>query len=658
MSSLTFDIETRSRIDLRATGVYPYALDCEILCLVYFYKDKYKVYIPTSDFNLKSRLLVDLVEVIHDFDEATTLVAHNANFERTVCNAHKITNNYKIKKWKCTAAKAAYYGLPRSLDGACKALELSVQKDMGGRSTMMKMSRPKADGNYVDDEVLFAALVKYCIADVKATVALDDALPDIPALEANVYALDQLINDKGFPVNTMLSHKLNAWVEKENEELLEEFVKLTDGMVSSPRQVVNSTRWLADNGVKMPNMRAATVEKFLSAKSLSPKARKFLEIRAMLSKSSTAKHKAFINVSIEGVARGTLLYYGASTGRWAGRSIQPQNFPRDVYSEDELELLESLKSKEDAEILLGDSTFKTCSKAIRGVIKAPEGHLLAAADYSAIESRVLAWLVDDHRILKAFRDGIEVYKINASDIFGVDYEDVTKAQRQVGKVSELALGYQGWINAFLSMASNYGIKMSGEGDELRLVEADKLVKDVILNWRNGRPLVKAVWGSFEQGAVDCIRTGQPQKVGKITFRKEVFQKYYALSMSLPSGRKLYYQRVRLTEKEHFGRTKVVIEYSKYALGKFKPTLTYGGQLVENCVQAIARDLLTRAMINGYKLHGLVPNFTVHDEIVHVIPKVNKDNYVKNIETSMCLVPEWATGMPIEVDTNVTRRYGK
>jgi len=664
MNRLYFDIETRSTVNLLDTGVYPYALDCDILCLVYRYKGRYKVYIPMPKFKAKirSKLLVELDELQKDFDEADELVAHNANFERIVCNAHGLTDHYKIKKFKCTAAKAAYHGLPRSLEAASKALALGLDKDMGGRTIMLKMSKPKRnkDGSleWVEDEHLFIKLVKYCITDVQVTVLLDEALPDLPPIEANIYALDQKINDKGIPVNVAFSHKLKSWVADKEAELLDEFKEVTGGMVTSPRQRDNSIRWLEANGVKTENLQAPTVDKLLARKRLPDIARRFLTIRKILSKSSTSKHNKYISMEQGGLIKGTLLYYGAATGRFSGRGVQVQNLPRDVYEESELDVIENLNSKEEAEFFTGDDAHKIASRCVRGVIKTPEGYVFAASDYSAIESRVLAWVVEDHRILKAYKDGLDIYKINASNIFSVPYEAVTKPQRQVGKVAELALGYQGWVNAFLVMADSYDLEVDGEEGEERLVDANKLIKDVVLAWREDRPLVKNIWHSYEQAAVDVIREGGTKKVGKVIFRREVFGKRKYMSIELPAGRKLYYPKVSLSEKEHYGRKKVVINYYKTFQGKFIPTRTYGGQLVENVVQAVSRDLLCYAMILGYKKYMLLPNFTVHDEQVIVLPIKSSVETVKNIEKVMESTPPWATGLPLNVETNVSIRYGK
>jgi DNA polymerase len=664
MNNLYFDIETRSTLDLLETGVYPYALDTDILCLVYHYKNQYKVFIPLEHMKAKlnSKLVVSLEELQKDFEEADVLVAHNANFERIVCNHHGLTNQFKIMKWKCTAAKAAYYGLPRSLEKSSEALQIDAAKDMGGKTIMLKMCKPKKtkDGSleWVEDEDLFIKLVKYCVTDVKVSMLLDEALPDIPKSESIIYAIDQLINDKGFPVNTKLAAKLKSWIEDEEISLLEEFCHLTDNFVTSPRQRDNALRWLHERGVKPPDLRAATVDRLLTKK-LPSEVHRFLEIRKALSKSSAKKLNKFITMVMgDNHIRGTLLYHGASTARWASRGVQVQNMPRDVLSESELEYLEGCPSKEEAEFALGVSPFQLASKAIRGIIKAPEGYLLAASDYSAIESRVLAWLVDDYRILEAFRNGLDPYKINAADIFDTTYKKVTKAQRQIGKVSELALGYQGWINAFKSMAVNYDIKMVGEDDELKLVEANKLVKDVILAWRENRPLVRDIWSKLEQGAVSTIRDGQERKVGKVIFRKEKFNKHYGLTIELPSGRKLNYQRIGLAEKEHFGRKKIVITYYKPLGSSFTENKTYGGQFTENIVQAISRDLLAYSMVYGYRKYKLVPNFHVHDELANVVPKNKAKEHVARIEESMLALPPWATGLPLAVETNVTVRYGK
>jgi len=661
---LYVDIETRSRLDLRETGVYPYAEASEILCHVYWFEGSFKVHIPLAHMRekLKSKMVVGTSEMMADYQSADEIIAHNANFERTMLNAHGVTSEIPIEKWKCTQAKSAYHGLPHSLEKSSEALELEMAKDMGGRAVMLAMCKPKKkkDGTeeWIEDRERFLSLVKYCITDVKVTKLLDETLDDLPEKERRIWCLDQRINDNGFPVNAPLAKKIVDWVEQEDEELIKEAVSITDGFINSPRQVNDTRRWLAMNGLELENLQASNVDRILETE-IPENCRRVLEIRRTLSKSSTSKHKRFLSMQRNGFVSGTLQYYGAGTGRWAGRGVQPQNFPRNCFDDTELEHLEACESKEDAIMVFGGTVFEIASRAVRGMISAPEGFKICATDYSSIESRVLGWLAGDDRIIDMYEKGTDIYKKNAESIFSKEYSEISKFERQIGKVAELALGYQGYTGAFAQMASSYGVKLTSGKDGEMFLENGKSVKDVVVAWRNSRPLVTRLWAQYERGALRAVRETVTVSVGKIDFKKEILGNHHCLTIRLPSGRKLFYPRIGITSKEHFGKIKSTLCYFKYEQGKFAETLTYGGQLVENVVQAIARDLMAEAMLKAWKEHRMIPSLTVHDEVVGLF---KDEKQVRKLEECMETLPEWGgycgLKIPLKVETSLSRAYGK
>lgn len=670
---LTIDMETRSRVDLKTCGVHVYAEDpsTEILCTA-FKRDEDDTAIWISD-------IVELPEdsppgvytkvLINALDQVETIEAHNMSFEATLWH-HIMHKRYGYpdlpqSKLRCSAAKASTFALPRDLKRACLALNVSQQKDTDGHRIMMKMCKPRKPTKHNPSEwhenpEEFKSLCDYCEQDVEAEHALSKALYDLSDKELKVFQLDQKINNNGVKVDTHGIETILKKVEAKEDSLLSEIQEITHGQLNSTRQVAQTIAWLGTRGVIAIDLKKDTVEKLLKTPILEPKARRILQIRQSLSKSSVSKLTAMKKrASKDGRVRGALMYHGANTGRWAGRGIQPQNLPRDSFDEQHIHTF--LNSENELTDILYDCTLIGASKSIRGMITCGEGNELLCADFSAIEARVLAWLAGERNVLNAFARGLDLYKVAATDIYHVSYESVTKEQRAVGKVCILALGYQGWLGAFQAMAEGYDVQVPEED-----------AKEIIMNWREANSSIVAFWASLYDTAKRAIITRKPQSYGNIKYG----MRGKFLHCRLPSGRLLayykpwitqreitYYETVTTTVKGVEHKTKVARKVKKEVIAylgvdsltnKWGELNTYGGKLAENVTQAVARDILSEALIRLDKA-GFNLVLHIHDEII-AEEKIGAS--LEAFERVMAEGPEWLKGCPMEVKGWKGKRYRK
>lgn len=673
-------METRSRVDLRACGVHVYAEDSstEIFCIAFKLGDEdtklflpYKLSLEIAGISGQYRIIVrhePLISLQEAIKTATTIEAHNMSFEATLWH-HVMHKRYGYpdlpkEKLRCSAAKASTFALPRDLKRACLALGVPQQKDQTGYRIMMKMCKPRKPtknnaSEWHENPDEFKILCEYCIQDVEAEHSLSNALYDISDKELEVFQLDMKINDRGVKVDISSIENIIEKVKAKETSLLLETQQITHGALKSPRQIAQTLLWLQTKGVHTLDLKKDTVEKLLKTE-LDPKARRVLEIRQSLSKSSVSKLTAMKKRASKGDrVRGTLMYHGANTGRWAGKGIQPQNLPRDSF--DEKHINNFLTSDNDLTDMLYDCTLVAASKSIRGMITCDKGNELLCADFSAIEARVLAWLAGEKSVLKAFENGLDLYKIAATDIYHVKYEAVTKEQRAVGKVCILALGYQGWLGAFQAMAEGYGVEVP-EDD----------AKEIIMNWRQANGNIVKMWNGLYDTAKKAILTGEPHSYGNIKYGlRNSF-----LHCRLPSGRLLAYYKPRITKakvtyyemittviagvehKKKVSRTveKEVIAYMGIdsLTNKWTELNTYGGKLTENVTQAVARDILSEALL---RLDNARVNVVlhVHDEI---IAEEKKGSPLHIFEEIMAESPEWLKGCPMVVEGWKGKRYRK
>lgn len=668
MTTLHVDFETRSAADLKKTGAYAYAADptTDIWCMAYaFGEQSVQIWTPGQPVpgEIEEHVLF-----------GGAMVAHNAAFERVIWR-YILGPRYgfpepAVEQWSCTMAMSYALALPGALDGAAAAVGLDIGKDMIGRRLMLQMARPRkvnTDGSLVwwDEPEKVARLIAYCKTDVEVERALEKRLRPLSPSEQVLWHLDQRVNDRGVLVDEALCRAATKIVGQAQADLDRQMRKLTGSAVSKCSNRNELVKWVREQGVECESVNKAALEALLEEDSpLPPHVRDVLLVRQEAAKASVAKIDTLLRGKSpeDNRAKGLLQFHAASTGRWGGRRFQPQNLKRP--DESDIDTLIDVVAAGDFDFVAMNyrKPLSAVADTLRGMLVAAPGHRIVAADYSNIEGRVLAWLAGEQWKLDAFRrfdagTGHDLYKITAGAILNKKPEDVSKSERQAyGKVPELALGYQGGVGAFSTMAANYGVDL-----ETTEIEA---IRD---GWREKHPRIKQFWYDMEEAAVDAVRDrGAVTRVGKIAFK--VAGSW--LMMRLPSGRYLAYPRPEIRELPvPWGGTKAGLTYfstidpSKKAKvvpddgnsSNWARIKTYGGQIVENATQAVARDIMADAMPR-LEAAGYPIILTCHDEVVCEVP--DEHGSVEEMEAIMCDLPEWASGLPVAAEGFEGARYRK
>lgn len=657
MTVCYLDTETYCETPLKH-GLHRYAEDVEITICTWA-EDEGPV--ETWDCTDGSPMPPRLRELLTD--QAARLVIQNSGFDRTVIK-HAWGITIDPARVDDTMVRALSHGLPGALDKLCVALGVPSDqaKDKAGKALIQLFCKPRAKNMKVrratrhTHPVEWSRFLSYAGSDILAMRAVARKLPrwnyNIDAQRGNsgitehaLWCLDQRINERGVFVDTHLADAAVAAVEHEQKRLSARTREMTDDEVQSTRQRDALLKHvLAEYGVELPDLRASTLELRVNDPDLPEPLRELLAIRLMASTSSTTKYKALQRgVSSDGRLRGTLQFCGASrTGRWAGRLFQPQNLPRVPRHLKKLIDTGIEAIKNDCVDLVFDSTMEIASAAIRGCIIAPPGKKLVVADLANIEGRVLAWLAGEQWKLDAFANGDDLYILGYSRSFGVREELVVAdtesggTMRLIGKVQELALGYQGAVGAFGSMAKLYGVDLP-----------DERVLQIVKGWRKANSNIVSFWYELEEKAKDAIFSpGTEVRCRKLVLRRDGAW----LRIILPSGRNVCYPGVRIDDGKitYMG----VNQYSR----KWERLRTYGGKLVENVTQAVARDVIADAMPRveeaGYEIV-----LTVHDEIISEAV----DNSTKTSEELCALMaaqPLWAEGLPLAAAGFEAMRYRK
>ena len=684
MTTAHLDIETRSTCDLKTAGLYRYFDDpeSEVLVVRWRLNDG-----PVGEWRKGGPFPTGL-NLLSDHIAAGGIVAgHNIAFDREGWNT-KIAPaiggpRITVEQTDCTMARCASLSLPQSLEQAGKALGLKIQKDVEGHRLMMRMCKPKKvhpDGRVEWNETpeQLARLSEYCAQDVLAECAIDAAVPQLSPSEKRLWVLDQKINARGVMLDMPAVDKALAVAERAALAASEQVYELTDGAVQRTTETAKIVKWLNDRGIPASSIAKGEQEELLVRADLfdDPLARQVIELRRASAKSSVAKYRAMQrSVCKDGRVRGTLNFHGASTGRWAGRLIQPQNLPRIGDAGPDVEDLHAILAAHDADEAFAvcqlnfDNPLDVLSKALRSMLIAAPGHTLIGGDYSNIEGRVNAWLAGEHWKVEAFADfdagvGVDLYVLAYAKAFGVSTDAVDKSLRQQGKVMELALGYQGGVRAFQKMAAGYGMIVSDErADELKVA------------WREAHPAIVKSWYALQDAAIHAVKNPGmkvPCLDGKIIYRVA----NNILWCRLPSGRPLAYvapwiESGQCRECHGLGQVededcaacwgrgevkeRVAFHGQNSATKKWQKNALYGGLQCENVVQAIARDILAEGMFRledaGYPLV-----LTVHDENICEVP----DGFGSPDELAelMSIVPTWAEGLPVAVSAWEDKRYVK
>ena len=652
MHKLNIDLETYSSVNIKKAGAQAYirSPDFEILLFGYSIDGAEPIVV---DLACGEKIPPHVIEAI--YSPEYTKHAYNAPFEWGCLSKHF---GFKLppSQWRDTMLHGLYCGYTAGLEATGRALGLpeDKQKLNTGKAIIHYFCSPckpsKANGgrtrNYPHhDPEKWALFKEYNKQDVVAEMEIDKKLSafPVPDFVQKQWETDLIINDRGVAVDMDFVHgalELGATV---STSLKEEAIQLSG--LYNPNSVKQLAQWLEEQtGEEITNLRKETVSSLLNRDANSDEVNRMLAIRQELGKTSMKKYDAIEEcVCPDGRVRGLLQYYGANrTGRWAGRLVQVQNLPR-TYTEP-LDLARQLvkhRQLDGLKVVYG-SVNDTLSQLIRTAFVAPEGHVLIDADFSAIEARVISWLADQEWRLEVFRTHGKIYEASASQMFGVPLELIKKgnpeyALRQRGKVAELALGYQGGVGAMRNMDSG----------GLLADLPDEEVQDIVNRWREANSKIRDLWYAFDSAAVQVINYGGSVKVRCCTVAREYdcVQGTTCLTILLPSGRKLYYVDPAIGENR-WGNPSISYMGMDQTTKKWKRIETYGGKLVENCVQAIARDCLAQA-IDHLEEAGYPVVFHVHDEVViDIAPYADNETMLKSVVEIMAKPIPWAQGLPL------------
>ena len=662
MDHLSIDLETFSSVPIQKAGAQKYiqSPDFEILLFAYSLNGARPV---CCDFAQGETLPNWVVEAL--LDPQCLKHAYNAAFEWG-CLSRYMGRQLPPTQWHCTMFHGLYAGYTAGLDATGRALGLPEDKRKlnTGKALIRYFCVPcapsKANGgrtrNYPHHAPERWELFKeYNCQDVTTEMEIERRLSAVPVPDfvQKEWETDLLINSRGVAVDMEMvdgALELGASVRK---SLTDEAVSISK--LSNPNSVSQLSVWLeSEIGEEITDLRKDTVSKMLARDDNSPEVQRMLEIRQELGKTSTKKYNAIEQaVCRDGRVRGLLQFYGANrTGRWAGRLVQVQNLPR-TYTEP-LELARDLVKgrKLDALKLIYGSVPDTLSQLIRTAFIAAPGNVLIDADFSAIEARVISWLAGEEWRLEVFRTHGKIYEASASQMFGVPLELIKKgnpeyALRQKGKVAELALGYQGGTGALINMGAL----------DMGIPEQD--LPDIVNRWRDANKRIKDLWYKLQNAAVQVITQGGSAGVNGLVVSHEwdANQETDYLTITLPSGRKLFYNAPQIGENQ-WGGASISYMGMDQTSKKWKRIETYGGKLVENCVQAIARDCLALA-IERLEAAGLPVIFHIHDEVVIDIKPFADDETMlaKTVEIMSRPVP-WAPGLTLGADGWVGKFFKK
>ena len=644
------DIETYSSVDLAKSGVYAYteAPDFDILLIGYTFDEGEHVNVIDT-YNIDTGMMTEFMEALNDPETIKT--AFNANFERT-CLAKWTGRQKPPEEWRDTMITL---GLPGNLADVGMALGLPEDKlkDPQGKALIQFFSKPckptKANGQRTrnlpeHDPDKWKLFIKYNGQDVVTEQAILKKLSiyETTREEQELWNLDQKMNDNGVKLDIPMVEKIVDYDNRRRQELQEEAQELTG--LSNPNSLAQLKTWLERQGMPMNSVTKDTIAAALSLKYIPDNVRRVLEIRTALGKTSVAKYSTMLTaVCSDHRLRGILQFYGANrSGRWAGRLVQTHNLAKNTLPD--LDLARELAAEGDfgtMQTLFGETAF-VFSELIRTAFIPSDGCRFVVSDFAAIEARVISWISNEEWRLEAFRAGKDIYCETASQMYHVPVvkHGENGHLRAKGKVAELACGYQGGVGAMKRMDKEGAIP-------------EEELQAVVDQWRAANPKVVKLWRTCELAAKTAI---QEHRTVRIAHGIAFSYINGNLFIKLPSGRKLCYWNTRLKTDTYTGKESIIYMGVNQETKQWGETETYGGKLVENIVQATARDCLAVAMTRvSAKGYNIVMH--VHDEMIVDVP--NEDTEAPEIINGIMAQPiDWAEGLPLKGDTYETPFYKK
>ena len=667
MKTLSIDIETYSSIDLTKSGVYKYIQnDFEILLIAYAYDDEeIKIIDLKNNEKIPEKLKEDIL------DENIIKTAFNANFER-VCLSKYFNTYLSPKMFRCTQVHALYLGLPHGLENVAKSLRLKEQKLEEGKSLIRFFNKRENldlltsnNENIKKGEVLkkYEEFKKYCINDVRVERSIRKILEKVklPESEQKLWQLDQEINDRGVLVDSKLLNNAIYYDNYFKNILIEKLKTITN--INNPKSNNQMKDYLNSLGLNVNSLSKESVESLLNSDEVKKnphyeKIKEVLHLRKMLNKTSTKKYESMKRCMCDDERiRGLFQFYGANrTGRWAGRLVQVQNLPqnkinnlekvREKIRNDIIKDFPSRKKEFNKNLNLNlynnENLSSLLSQLIRTTFIPKKNHRFIIADFSAIEARIIAYLSNEKWRIDVFNTHGKIYEASASKMFKVDIDEITKESelRQKGKIAELALGYQGGVGALVSMGA-YNMNLC-ESELIEIVKA----------FRSSNPNIVKLWNNAQKAFIEAVKNKSVVHIDKnISFIYEG----NILFIKLPSGRRLSYIRPKIDYDNIFNKYIITYEGIDPTTKKSKRLTTYGGKLVENIVQAIARDVLGEAMMN-LRNKGFNIVMHVHDEIVLEVE--NGVSSVEEVCEIMCKENRYLKGLKLKADGFESKYYKK
>ena len=661
------DTETRSTCDLKR-GVYRYAQDpsTEVLCFSWRIGDG-----ETYEWNPGDP---DPQRLLDHIASGRPVKAHNMSFDRIIWNGvlRRALPHWPIIKTTqvmCSMAQAQAMALPAALDKLGEVLGVDVTKDKAGKALMLRMCKPRkvTDAGEIiwwDTPEMRRDLSSYCAQDTRAECAVDTKLFPLPPAELSLYRLDQEINDRGVRIDVPFVTRAWAVVEEATRRANIRIWKLTGGAVSRVTEAAKIVAWLQSRGIPCESVAKDEIDDMVLTAGLlgDEDAAEALQLRVASGSASVKKLIAALNsVCEDGRLRGMIQYHAATTGRFAGRIVQPHNLkrvPEDFDVEFALSIVMSdappAKIVDALELIFGNP-LDVLSVMLRAMFIAEPGSKFVGGDLSNIEGRVNAWLSGETALLQAFRDydagvGPDLYKITAAGILGKTVDQITKTERQsYGKVPTLACGYGGSVGAFQTMGVNYGVVME-----------DEQAQSIVDGWRASNPNIVQGWWDAQDAAIDAVAhpgLKVPCYGGKVTY---LCANGFLFCM-IPSGRVLCYALPKLVKQTITTRKgneieRTAVKYWKAKGRAWVPQILYGGLQCENIVQALARDVLVHGM-RGAEAAGYSVVLHVHDELLCEVPDDPRFS-PSGLESIMADLPVWATGLPLAAAAWEGERYEK
>ena len=637
----SIDFETRSLANLPDVGLDNYANDysTEVLCIA-FGTTPETVNVLTPH-NPNTNQLWPLMQHV---SKGGKIQAWNAMFEYAIWNCVCVPKygwpELKLEQCIDSMAIAAANNIPQGLDDAGTFMDAAHKKDPIGAKLIQKLCKPNRKGEFENDPELLAQLYEYCKQDVRTEMSIVAGLRALSAEEQRIWELTQRVNLRGVPVNKWELESAVRAVEAAQNKLDEETVALTG---CKPSERAKLLEWLNARGANLDDMTEKTISAKLVSTNLDPAVKRALQLRQEGSQTSVAKYAKMLEIQRNGKIRNTLVYHGASTGRWSSRGgLNLQNIARPSLSDREIE--EAIVRVFEQ----GVGEMSELASLVRSAICAPDGFTFVDVDFSSIENRVGVYVAAQADKVELFRKGLDEYKVFASEsLYHVPYDQVTKDQRQVSKSAVLGAMFGQGAKGLVKYAEGMGVRLS-----------EAQAKNAVDNYRTSYHKVKALWGACEEAAIQAIQNpGEPYKAGRHLTMKVAKG---ALWMQLPSKRLICWQRPQaelVTTPWGAEKLGVTVASQNTYTRVWGRNQLIGSSIFQSGVQGTARDFLAFAMLSledaGYQVCN-----SIHDEVLLIVPEQNAEPMLEDVVRIMTTPPSWAPDFPLAAEGWFGKRYRK